>query len=71
MVAIGTGCIYVCILIRIAVTVGIAFGDKLNVKEKVISESSYIQSSPPRYKADTVDGILFSYYFMPLYNFLG
>lgn len=33
--SIGVGCIYVCIIVRIAVTVAIAFGDKLNVKEKV------------------------------------
>lgn len=45
IVSIGVGCIYVCIIVRIAVTVAIAFGDKLNVKEKVFVAISWMSKA--------------------------
>ncbi|XP_055638910.1 sodium/hydrogen exchanger 9B2 isoform X3 [Toxorhynchites rutilus septentrionalis] len=45
IVSIGAGCIYVCIIIRIAVTVGIAFGDKLNMKEKIFVAISWMSKA--------------------------
>lgn len=45
IVSIGVGCIYVCIIVRIAVTVAIAFGDKLNVKEKIFVAISWMSKA--------------------------
>lgn len=45
LVSIGAGCIYVCIIIRIIVTVAIAFGDKLNVKEKIFVAISWMSKA--------------------------
>ncbi|XP_055544236.1 sodium/hydrogen exchanger 9B2 isoform X5 [Wyeomyia smithii] len=45
LVSIGVGCIYAGIVIRIAVTAGIAFGDKLNVKEKLFVAISWMSKA--------------------------
>ncbi|XP_055589176.1 sodium/hydrogen exchanger 9B2 isoform X1 [Uranotaenia lowii] len=45
IVSIGIGCIYTCIIIRIIVTAGIAFGDQLNVKEKIFVAVSWMSKA--------------------------